>query len=107
MPELRNLVPSIVKPRLSYKSESDAILNSRLRSIDGFLKVLSDTPELWTRDILIFLGIDKGTDQAIYLQKRAESLQRKNKGLKTEDSIVKGNPLDVPLEDSSSELSFR
>lgn len=107
MPELNSIMPSIEKPRILYKKESASLYNNRLKSIDRFLQVLIETPELWTRDILIFLGIDKGSDQTIYLQKRAEHLQRKNKGINSEDSFHKGNPLDLPIEDSSSELSFR
>jgi len=107
MPELRNIIPSIEKPRASYKSESTSLLNKRLKSIDRFLQVLANTPWLWTRDILIFLGIDKGSDQAIYLQKRAEHLQRKNKGVNPEDSFHRGNPMGLPIEGSNSELSWR
>jgi len=51
------------------------------------------------------LGIDKGSDQAIYLQKRAEHLQRKSKGMNPEDSFHRGNPMGLPIEGSNSELS--
>jgi len=44
MPELRNIIPSIEKPRASYKSESTSLLNKRLKSIDRFLQVLANTP---------------------------------------------------------------
>ena len=102
-----NPLPTIERPRISYRSESTEIYNKRLRSIDKFLQMLSETPELWTRDVLIFLGIDKGTDQAVYLQKRSENLQRRSKGLNPNEEAKRGNPLDLPLETSNSDLSFR
>jgi hypothetical protein len=102
MPELRSMIPSISKSKISsYSRDHTSLYENRLRSIDKFLHVICDTPELWTRDILIFLGIDKGSDQTIYLQKRSESLQRKNKGIKRNDNPNFGNPFDLPIEDCS------
>jgi hypothetical protein len=80
MPELRNALPSIEKSYVA-SLETENQLNAyenRLKNVDNFLQVLAETPEFWTRDVLIFLGIDKSSDQAIYLQKRNELLQRKN-----------------------------
>lgn len=79
MPELRNILPSIEK---SYAASLEAenqihAFEGRLKSVDNFLQVLAETPEFWTRDVLIFLGIERSSDQAIYLQKRNELLQRK------------------------------
>jgi hypothetical protein len=55
---------------------------------------------------LIFLGIDRGTDQAIYLQKRSYCLQRKNN--KTELGADKNfkNQLSMPVEENSVEGSY-
>lgn len=74
MPELRSLIPAIEKvPKMSSSMVDHATLyESRLRSIDRFLQVISEMPELWSRDVLIFLGIDKASDQSLYLQKRNE-----------------------------------
>lgn len=93
MPEMRNKVPAIEKgkPRMVY-SDHTSLYEGRLRSLDKFLQTLADTPELWTRDILIFLGIDRGADQLIYLQKRSDILQRKRE-------VYPDNPLGLPLED--------
>lgn len=102
MPELRSILPPIEKARMSNSSlDHMYIYESRLRSIDRFLQVIADTPELWTRDILIFLGIDKGADQAVYLQKRNELLQRKHKGLMYSQEEGKHNRFDLPMEDFS------
>jgi hypothetical protein len=93
MPELTNKVPSIEHGKIGkFHSDHTSLYESRLRSLDKFLQTLADTPELWTRDILIFLGIDKGAYQAIYLQKRSDILQRKKE-------VYPENPLGLPYED--------
>jgi len=72
MPELRSMVPKIEKSKIHSGRDHSFVYEKRLRSIDQFLQTITDMPELWSRDILIFLGIDKGTDQAVFLQKRHE-----------------------------------
>jgi hypothetical protein len=54
---------------------------------------------------LIFLGIDKGTDQAIYLQKRSYCLQRKNNPDLGPDVNFK-NQLSMPVEENGGEGSY-
>jgi hypothetical protein len=55
---------------------------------------------------LIFLGIDKGTDQAIYLQKRSYCLQSKNKSSDLGRETNFNNQLSMPFEENGSEGSY-
>lgn len=107
IPELRSVLPHIEKSNVWSSSASDKILayESRLKSIDNFLQVLAETPEFWTRDVLIFLGIKKSSEQAVFLQKRNEFLQRKHQGI-TESRDSKTNPFELPYE-GLSEGSYR
>lgn len=103
MPELRSLIPSIEKAKMSQSTQDNSMLyENRLKSIDRFLQTIAETPELWTRDILIFIGIDKGVDQAVYLQKRHEIIQRKHKGIKEEVKEIHANPFGLPFVDEES-----
>ena len=103
MPELRSLIPSIKNAKMSQSTtDHSMIYENRLKSIDKFLQTISETPELWTRDILIFIGIDKGVDQAVYLQKRHEIIQRKHKGITEETKDANPNPFGLPLYDEVS-----
>ena len=103
MPELRSLIPSIEKAKTSQSTtDHSMIYENRLKSINKFLQAISETPELWTRDMLIFIGIDKGIDQAVYLQKRHEVIQRKHKGIQEEAKEMNPNPFGLPLYDEVS-----
>jgi len=108
MPELRNILPSLEKSEAAWKKglNNTSVYESRLLSIDNFLQALSETPQFWTRDILIFLGIDKGSEQVFYLQKRHELLQRNNHGLDQSNPPGDNNPFNL-LHEDSSERSYR
>lgn len=69
MPEMKNNIPVLEKSRLSMSKNQANLYEKRLRNIDSFLQVISDTPELWSRDVLIFLGIDKVADQTAFISK--------------------------------------
>ena len=102
MPEMRNLIPVIEKPELQNSKDYVRLYEKRLMSIDNFLQTLAETPELWSRDILIFLGIDKYADQSIFIQKKHESIQNKRRGIRVTETEAEFNPLGLPFEENLS-----